>query len=188
VDKTKDFKESYMKTRLTLLVIALVFILGACAQAASQNTNEATASFSEKDLVFVLDGTEYTLGTDALPLIEALGTDYDLDAATSCVYEGDDKTFIYDDICVYTNPIGGKDLFYLIEIFGGDYQTSKGIRVGSTLEEVKAAYGEGGFEEDSVYMYNLAGDKDDLESPQLVFELMDGRVTVISFYAPTNID
>jgi hypothetical protein len=173
-----------MKTRLfaalAALMIVLMLMLAACA---------SPASFSEKDLVFVYDGTEYPLLSDVAPLLEALGPDYIVDASPSCVYPqyGDDKMFTYENIEIQTNPTqDGKDMFYEIDITGGDYATNKGIKIGSTLEEIKAAYGDG-FDMDGLYLYNLAGDSKDIGSPSLGFQIENGKVSWISYYYPTNL-
>lgn len=177
-----------MKIRFTVLIIALAMIFASCSAAPPPaEEDKAVAAFNERDLVLVIDGADYPLCTDAEPLLAALGGGYETTAAESCVYEGEDKEFAYDDITVYTNPIGGKDVFYLVEIYGGDYATSKGIKIGSALNDVKAAYGSGGFEKDGAYIYFLSGNKDDIKSRQLVFDLDDqGKVTMISYYDPST--
>jgi hypothetical protein len=181
-----------MKTRLFTALIALILMLSlaACGQPVSQNSAPVMGTFGEKDLVFVYNGTEYPLLSDVAPLLEALGSDYTMDGSPSCVYSqyGDDKTFAYKDIEMQTNPTKeGKDIFYEIDIAGGDYATNKGIKIGSTLEEVKAAYGAGGFEKDGLYMYNMSGDADDIKSPSLGFQIEEGAVSWISYYSPTNL-
>ncbi len=182
------------KIRLTVIITALALMLASCSVPAAQTGESAKPGFSENDLVFVYNGAQFPLCSDVAPLLEALGSGYKMTAAESCVYKGDDKWFYYPDeempdIMVATNPIEGKDVFYLIEIYGEDYATSKGIKVGSTLDEVKAAYGGGGFELDGAYVYFLSGDSEDIKSRQLSFEHDEaGVVTVISYWDPsTNI-
>lgn len=175
-----------MKIRLFAALVALILLLAACGAA----TTSSPDSFSEKDLVFVYNGTEYPLLSDVAPLLEALGAGYTVDASPSCVYSqyGDDKTFTYEYIEIQTNPTqDGKDAFYEIDIFGGDYATNKGIKIGSTLEEIKTVYGGGGFDKDNLYMYNLSGDSNDIKSPSLGFLIEDGAVSWISYYYPTNL-
>lgn len=175
--------------RLMVLITALILTLASCSAPAAKPADSVPAEpgFDETDLVFTLDGVKYPLCSDVEPLLEALDDDYEMEAAESCVYVGEDKVFAYSDIVIYTNPIDGKDAFFLIEITGGGYQTSKGIKVGSTLDEVKAAYGDGGFQKDDMYIYSLSGDKEELKSRRLMFELDDnGNVTIISFIDPST--
>ncbi len=181
-----------MKTRLfaALTALMLILALAACGQPVSQNSAPVMGTFGEKDLVFAYNGAEYPLLSDVAPLLEALGPDYTMDGSPSCVYPqfGDDKTFAYENIEMQTNPTkDGKDIFYEIDIFGGDYATNKGIKIGSTQEEVKAAYGPGGFEKDGLYIYNISGDANDIKSPSLGFQIDDGAVSWISYYYPTNL-
>ena len=97
------------------------------------------------------------------------------------MYVGEDKMFEYGEITILTYPMDGKDLIDEIYFTGGDFETGKGIKIGSTLEEVKAAYGENGFDKDGSYVYFLSGDVNDLKSPQLIFELSDGIVSAHQF-------
>lgn len=182
-----------MKIRITVLIIAIALIFASCSAPAAQ-TGGDKAGFGESDLVFVLDGAQYTLCSDAEPLLAALGDGYKLASSESCVYTGDDKWFYYPDeeetvVMVATNPIDDKDVFFQIDIYGGDYATSKGIKIGSSLGDVKAAYGDGFYEKDGLCIYSLSGDENDLKSRQLGFEFDDqGKVALISYYDPsTNI-
>ena len=190
---------------LLLITIVLAGMLAACAgntaqdstaagqsEATSAETQSAAESavvgaFSEADLVFVMDGVSYPLDTDAAPLLEAFGPDYEMTAATSCRYVGEDKMFIYDFATVYTYPIDGKDMIDEIYIQDGDYTTAKDIGIGSTLDEVKAAYGEGGFDIDGAYTYLVSGDPNNKKCAQLYFEVMDDEVVAFGYYAASNV-
>jgi len=148
---------------------------------------EAAGPFSEKDLVFIFKGTQYPLNSDAAPLLEAFGPDYKETKAPSCAYIGEDKVFEYDFATIYTYPLDGKDLIDEIDFFKGEYMTNRGVGLGSTLDEVKSKYGSEGFDIDGMYTFVLSGKADDLKSPKLYFELTDGTVTGISYYAASNV-
>jgi len=147
----------------------------------------AEGEFSEKDLVFTFEGTQYPLNSDAAPLLEAFGPDYKETKAPSCAYIGEDKVFEYDFATIYTYPLDGKDLIDEIDFFKGEYMTNRGVGLGSTLDEVKSKYGSEGFDIDGMYTFVLSGKADDLKSPKLYFELTDGNVTGISYYAASNV-
>jgi hypothetical protein len=184
---------------LLLTTIALAGTLSACAGTATQDSASASGetqaaaesavigAFSEADLMFVLDGVSYPLDTNAAPLLEAFGPDYILTAATSCRYVGEDKMFEYDFATIQTYPIEGKDMIDEIYIQDGDYKTAKGIGIGSTLDEVKAAYGDGGFVIDGAYTYLMSGDPNDKKCRQLYFEIMDDEVVAFGYYAASNV-
>lgn len=157
------------------------------AQTAYSTEDIAAGVFSEKDLVFVFQGTQYPLNSDAAPLLEAFGPDYKETKAPSCAYIGEDKVFEYDFAAIYTYPLDGKDLIDEIDFFKGEYMTNRGVGLGSTLAEVKSKYGSEGFDIDGMYTFVLSGKADDLKSPKLYFELTDGIVTGISYYAASNV-
>lgn len=156
-------------------------------QTAYSTDDIATGKFSEKDLVFMFKGTQYPLNSDAAPLLEAFGPDYKETKAPSCAYIGEDKVFEYDFAAIYTYPLDGKDLIDEIDFFKGEYITNRGVGLGSTLAEVKSKYGSEGFDIDGMYTFVLSGKADDLKSPKLYFELTDGIVTGISYYAASNV-
>ena len=80
-----------------------------------------------------------------------------------------------DGFVVNTYPLDGEDRVLEIVIKSADIPTSKGIKVGDTVEAVKAAYGEG----KSVGMY-VAYDTAEKKSVQFVVE--NGVVTEIDYY------
>jgi hypothetical protein len=141
----------------------------------------------EKDMGITVSGTWYPIHQDAAPLLEAIGEDFELYAAPSCLFAGDDKEFSYDSCSVFTNPDGDKDIWYIIDLKDGTYSTSRGIHVGSTKDELIAAYGEKFYWESDYQMtYSISGVQGDLTSPCIIFDLADDVVTKIEIYYPTN--
>ena len=181
-----------MKKLIIILLTISLLVLGACGQQQTSEDTEAVddyfviGEFREIDLIFDYNNVSYPLNSEAAPLLEALGSEYTETTAPSCVYDGEDKMFEYDNMTIYTYPTDGIDMIDEIYFFGGDFQTTKDIKIGSTLEEVKEQYGQG-FDKGSTYEYVLSGDKDDVKSPRLTFEISDGKVTGISFYSASNV-
>jgi len=188
-----------MKKLILALVIIAALALGACSAGVPQTDADAgsepaadagsalvAGQFTEDDLIFVFGGKQFRLNSDAALLIAALGSEYGVTTADSCVYDGEDKQFDFENLSIYTYPIEGKDMIDEVYVFGGDYTTSKGIGLGSTLDEVKAQYGDGE-QVGSEYVYALSGDAKDVKSPKLTFELEDDVVVGISFYAASNV-
>lgn len=167
-----------------LLMIALVlsFALG-CGAA------KPAALTLEKDFGISVKGTWFPIYQDAAPLLKAIGDDYELFAAPSCLYEGEDKEFSYESCSLFSNPEGEKDVWYLLDIKDGSLSTARGITVGSTKDELVAAYGETYYWESDYQMtYSISGVKGDLSSPCIIFDLADEQVSKISVYYPTNAD
>lgn len=177
-----------MKRVLLITLMTAVLILSACGGGAKEPVNEPVAGeFSKSDLIFVYEGAEFPLDSDAAPLLKAFGDDYEVTTAPSCVYEGEDKLFEYADISIFTYPTDGKDLIDEIYTVGGEYETNKGIKIGSSMQEVTEQYGQGELNSGDI-IYTLSGSKDDMSSPKLTFELTDNIVSGISFYAASNIE
>ena len=183
-----------MKKFLIIVLLCIAFILSSCANdTQNESGTDTTAapvtigSFTQEDLVFAIDGANFPLDTDIAPLIEILGDGYTLSTAPSCVYDGEDKTYDYGNIIIYTYPNGEKDIIWEIDIAGAEYSTTKGIKVGDSLEDINAAYGDTGFEVGHTYIYNISEDEDDIESPQLCFEFNEDKISRIIFYSPSNL-
>lgn len=181
-----------MKRILIAILLFAAVVLSACTNTAQQVSKDTTASlkigeFKQEDLVFVIENKKFPLNTDVASLLEAFGTEYTLTTAPSCVYDGEDKEFAYSFVVIFTYPLEGKDLIDEIYITDSNYETSKGIKIGSTLEEIKKQYGSLGFNVDSSYVYVLSGDINDLKSPKLYFDIADEKVIGFSYYAASNI-
>ncbi|MDR2600678.1 MAG: hypothetical protein LBC73_10455 [Oscillospiraceae bacterium] len=141
-----------------------------------------------KDMGIVVNGEWFPIWQDASALLNALGDDYELSTAPSCVFEGDDKEFAYDRVFVFTNPDGSRDLWFSIFIIDNSLSTARGITVGSTLDEVIAAYGSNHYWEGSnILTYSLSGIEGDIDSPCIQFTISDEVVTAIEIYYPTNV-
>ena len=194
-----------MKKLLILLALTLILSFAACsAQNESADSTEQEAAdtqetedtqpaedmsgpFNENDMIFVYNGVSYPISTEAQPLLDVFGSDYEEITAPSCSFDGEDKQFIYDFATVYTYPMDGVDLINEIYVYDGDFTTSRGISLGDILDDVIEAYGEGGFEDGSSYVYALSGEPDDMQSQRLYFELTDGVVSGISYYGANGI-
>lgn len=145
------------------------------------------ALFTEEDLTIVIGGTAFSLNADVSGLLAVLGEDYDFFEAPSCVYEGTDKSYDYAGISIYTYPVDNLDLIDEIVLLDAGYETPKGIKVGSSLEDIIAAYGNGYQDDGDIITYSLDPDPANLKSPRLYFILDEGQITSISYYSASNI-
>ncbi len=184
------------KIIIFLLISILVISTAACTQAEEQQTAPTAAAqqyqaptgpFSEADMIFVYNGVTYPISTDVAPLLQLFGEGYEEIDAPSCAFVGEDKQFIYDFATIYTYPMDGVDMINEIYIYGGEYTTSRGIGLGATIDEVKAEYGEAGFEQGGSYVYVVSGSIEDTSSPKLYFELTNGVVSGISYFGANGI-
>ena len=104
--------------------------------------------------VFTYNGTQIRMNAPADDIIAALGDGYTYFEAPSCAYEGMDKVYTYNDTVA----------------------TAEGIRIGSTEDDVRAAYGEDGTPGTSGIEYTM-GDS----FISFIFE--NGQVTAITYTA-----
>ena len=142
----------------------------------------------EKDLGIRINGQWFPIWQDSTDLLQALGDEYVLSAAPSCVFEGEDKEFSFDGVSIFTNPDGNKDIWYSIYLDNDLYSTSRDIHVGCSLEEILAAYGDRYYwEGESLLTYSISGVEGDIASPCLLFTLEEDRVAAIEIYFPTNV-
>ncbi len=131
-------------------------------------------TLTEEDFVIAINGAAVKLGDDMSILEPSLGEPDSYETAKSCMGAGEDKVYEYGGITIYTYPIDGVDIVSAIE-FAGEETLSAGIGVGSTRDEVIAAYGSD-CEEDEYSMTYELGDK------TLGIELDGDSVSFIEIY------
>jgi len=96
---------------------------------------------------FVYNGVNVNVGTDLNEIESKLGTlnkDYTELKATSCAGLGQSRTLTFHSgsFVINTNPDGTKDIIANISLFDDTVTTAEGIYIGSSLDDVKAKYGE----------------------------------------------
>ena len=162
--------------RILVCVFALLLFCTTAFAAASPLTKE--------DLFFLYDGKTYFLGDDPSSLIAAIeaydGEKMTVQEADSCQFKGKDREFTGKELILGTYPTGpkGADKLETIIILGGKWQTARGIGLGSTLKQVRTAYGEGKLDYDQV-MYAMGTP---YQSPTLIFVLDMETDTVAGIY------
>lgn len=106
--------------------------------------------------------------------IGALGEPDELTGVPSCIEEGDDKTYTYGGVLIYTYRANGTDQINLIEITGTE-PLGKGIHIGDTEETVIAAYGDA---------YTMDGDEllYELNDKVIGLRITDGKVTFMELF------
>lgn len=108
-----------------------------------QPVAEEAQPLTEDDFVLTVNGQKVRFDQPVDDMIAVMGDDYAYSEAISCAYDGMDKTYGYDSIDIYSYPDGPGDYVNEMFIFGVGVETARGICVGSTRDEVIAAYGEG---------------------------------------------
>lgn len=168
---------------LCALVLAVFF--AACS--APAGGDRPSAFTLEGDVCIAVNGVWFPIYRDAAPLLAALGDGYTLSTAPSCVFDGEDKEFSYDRCTVFTNPDGDKDIWYQMLLHDDSLATARGIKVGDDVQAVYDAYGDGYYwEGDDTLTYSVSGVQGDIQSPCIIFTVIDEQVSAIEIYYPTN--
>ena len=171
------------KSALTLCLL-LTLLLLPLATPAVQDAPPLTP----EDLEVLLGETVFSLDVPAAPLLRALdqkGIRLTVREVDSCLFPGKDREFSDEQILIGTLPRGarGADVVETIMALGGEYMTRRGIGIGSTGQDVLAAYGEAALKDYDLLIYCLPGQPD---GPWLVFVMDLEKDAVLSFYAVLN--
>lgn len=151
------------------------------SQQSSKSTPKPTdppkqeGSFAASDAVFVYNDRQVALNSDMDTVLASLGEANSMTTAPSCIGVGEDKTYHYDGFTVTTYPRGDKDYVMEIKVLDAAIATAKGIRLGSSMDDMTAAYGSGY----RTFGYICAYQTNDNKSLQFFVE--DGVITEISY-------
>lgn len=134
------------KICVMLISIALLCCLVACDTANqpldSSDNAESSGSNEKSKYIFVYNGVNVSVNDDMSALLEKLGEPKSYFEAASCAFDGLDKTYTYSGFVITTRPDGDKDYVNSILLTDDSVTTTKGIYIGSSREDVVAAYGE----------------------------------------------
>ena len=125
--------------------------------------------------MFVYNDRQVVLNSDMDTVLASLGEANSMTTAPSCIGVGEDKTYRYDGFTVTTYPRGDKDYVMEIKVLDAAIATAKGIRLGSSMDDMTAAYGSGY----RTFGYICAYQTNDNKSLQFFVE--DGVITEISY-------
>lgn len=173
--------------KILLLVIVTVLTISGCSnkgtsdQEKEQTTGNPVQETSENSetkegFTFAYQEVTIPMNVDAAPIVEKLGEPVDYFEAASCAFQGLDKIFYYSGFELGTYPNGDKDYVSYVNLLDDSVTTDKGIFLGSSLDEVVAAYGNGYKVDGTSYVYFLGDSK-------LTFIIEGQTVSQITYYA-----
>ena len=148
---------------------------------AAETTAEASESATEAEITgftFITGDTVIAMNADAAPILEELGEWENYVETTSCAFKGLDKTYSYPGFDLYTYPLDGKDNVNSVYFVDDTVSTPEGIHIGSTKEEMEAAYGTDYEEEFGAYTYTK-------DKSKLQFLVTDGVIDSVEYTAIT---
>ena len=125
-----------MKRILALcMALLLIFALVACSDKTEENDKEALGNYS-----ITYNGVKVEVGVDAKTLIAKLG-EYTSEDGEACGTNEKDVIYTLSGIEIETHVSGDSEIVRQIKITSDAQKTAKGITIGSTKDEVIAAYG-----------------------------------------------
>ena len=172
-----------MKKIISLLVIfALALsVFVSCIDGGEDITlppedESSSVSANASEYSFVCNGTKVTPHAKMSDLLAGLGDPVAYEESPSCKYQGLDKDYTYSGFKLRTYPVDGVDYILNICFIDDSVETPEGIMLGSTKDEVIAAYGTS-FTESSGNMIYVK------EKTEIRFRFNDNSVNAIEYWA-----
>lgn len=129
--------------------------------------------------LFQTNGISIGMHEDAESVLAALGTADSYFETPSCAFLGIDRQYTYGSYVLTTYEENKREYVYDIYFLDENISTPEGIRIGSGIDEVIAAYGDGYTEDFGMYTYIK-------ERSKLQFLVVDGIVTFVDYTALTD--
>lgn len=125
-----------MKNLWKIITICMVMILA--VQTICVTTQAKTAGYK-----FTYKKITVSMHDKAKKLIKKAGEPEKLKVKKSCAYKGKDRTYKYESFILYTysNSEEGEEYVNGITFLDDSVATPEGIKIGSSLSDVTAAYG-----------------------------------------------
>ncbi len=166
--------------------VASAMLFGACGSSGEGGSADSTGSAGTVDesgessgYTFELNGVTIAMNAEMAPIVEELGDADSYFESESCAFQGLDKVYTYGSVQISTYPQDDVDYVYSIVLKDDMVETPEGIMIGSSKDDVIAAYGEADTETDASLSYT----KDD---SVLAFILEGDTVTDITYTAITD--
>lgn len=129
--------------------------------------------------LFAANGIQIGMHEDAEGVLAALGTADAYFETPSCAFLGMDKQYTYGSYMLTTYEENGREYVYDVYFLDEGVSTPEGIRIGSGMDEMVAAYGDGYTEDFGMYTYVK-------ERSKLQFLIEDGVVISVDYTALTD--
>lgn len=175
--------------KLSILLVALMLFLTGCgskgeessvkAGADKGSSKEASDTAKTSGYVFEANGVTIAMNAEAKPILKSLGKEQDYFEAKSCAFEDMDRTYTYSGFELKTYTLKGVEYVQSILFTDDSVSTKEGISIGSSVEELKKAYGDKGTESLGLYTYEQGKTK-------MSFITENDKVTSVEYLAVTE--
>lgn len=146
----------------------------AATPAPTEAPTPAPQPAGDDPLVFSYGGSSVKLGESAQAFTAAVPANSE-EKSPSCLGNGEDINYYYNDFTLYVWNDNGSYKTIGIDIISAGAGTNRGITIGSTAEQVIAAYGNDYTERGSEFVYDFGN------NCSLCFALNDGAVVAIGY-------
>lgn len=119
--------------RIFAAVCIIALLLSGCG---------AAGEASEKHFSMTADGASLSLDAPAKQILDTLGAPYGYTETASCAFAGTEKTYDFGGFYLRTYPAKDGDRILGWWFSSGSLSTPEGITIGSSRDQVEAAYGE----------------------------------------------
>ena len=147
--------------------------------AAAETPAETAAEVKHSGFLFQSGGVTMGMNENVAPILSGLGDYTNYAESPSCAFKGLDKIYSYNGFDLYTYPKDGVDYVNSIYFLDPSVSTPEGIHIGSSVDEMLAAYGDNYTEEYGVYTYTN-------EKSTLSFIVTDGVIESVEYVAITE--
>ncbi len=178
-------------SKLTLCaacVAASAILLCACGDSGSGSSGSTGNESGEQDAgttaasngyTFDVSGVTVAMNAEMAPIVDELGEADSYFESESCAFQGLDKVYTYGSVQISTYPENDVDYVYSVVLKDDTVETPEGITIGSSKDDVTAAYGDPTSQTDASLSYTK-GDS------ILAFILDGDTVTDITYTAITD--
>lgn len=182
-------KGNIMKNfKILSLILALIIMASAFASCGGgggdivltdEGSTEPAGTEQSDAYAFVYNNTTVIPHAKMSELLNGLGDPTTYEESNSCYYQGLDKDYTYPGFKLRTYPVDGVDYVLNVCFTDDSVTTPEGIMLGSTRDEVIAAYGSSFLEENGNTIYTKG-------KTELRFRFSENGVTAIEYWAIEN--
>lgn len=150
------------KRIFAVVMIASTMLLAGCGQKNTSDRGTDTTVKEQKadalgDQSVRVGDNVISLGDKMSEVTEKLGDAQNVTEAKSCMYDGYDRTYSYDDLTIITNEAGDGEVVNSIS-FSGDEEIKCKIHVGDAVSDIPEQLSKGNItESDTVNTYEFSG-------------------------------
>ncbi len=128
--------------RILIPAIILILTLSLCA-CGSDEKDPVNTDIGGDEFFFETKGNKIKVDMDMAEVLDAIGEPMQYYEATSCAFEGLDKTYTYPSFVITTRPDGEQDLVSCITLTDDSVSTVEGAYIGCDKALLEELYADG---------------------------------------------